>query len=284
MFTYLETYKDKYDNFKFERRDDGVLLMTVHTNGGKMYWSPLPDGPQHAFGSVFYDIAHDPENRILILTGTGDEWCTELDMSRLGGGTGNVTPLWWDYLFRAERDIFTNLLNVPNPIIAAINGPVGYHGEIPLLSDVVLATPDTYFTDNSHVCVGVVPGDGIQIMWEMLIGPNRSRAFQYLHQRISAQEAIQLGFVAELHPREKVVSRAYEIAQNLLETCTPVMLRNTRAVLTENIRRRIHTEHTGSYALEGLAQVMRPNLVGEPNVEVWPPSHPLHGKMRLGHD
>ena len=113
---------------------------------------------------------------------------------------------------------------------------------------------------------------------------NRSRAFQYLHQKIHAEEAKALGVVAEIHPRDKILARAWEIAEDLIGRCTPVTLRNTRATLTENIRRRIHTEHNGSYALEGLAQVMRPTLTSAPNVEVWPPGHPQHGKMRLGHD
>jgi enoyl-CoA hydratase/carnithine racemase len=284
VFTYLENYEDKWPNyFKFDRRN-GILQLTVHTEGGSMMWSPLPDGPQHIFGEMLHDVGHDPENRIFIMTGTGDAWCPGLDMNRLPGGAGDVTPLWWDYLFRAERDIFTNLLNVPVPVIAAINGPATYHAEIPLLSDVCLCTPETYFADDSHVAAGVVPGDGIQIMWEMLIGPNRSRAFQYLHQKIWADEAKALGVVAEIHPKDKLLPRAWEIAEDLISRCTPVTLRNSRATLTENIRRRIHTEHNGSYALEGLAQVMRPTLTQAPNVEIWPEGHPSHGKMRLGHD
>ena len=91
MFTYLENYEDKWPNyFKFDRRN-GILQLTVHTEGGSMMWSPLPDGPQHIFGEMLHDVGHDPENRIFIMTGTGDAWCPGLDMNRLPGGAGKLT-------------------------------------------------------------------------------------------------------------------------------------------------------------------------------------------------
>jgi hypothetical protein len=38
------------------------------------------------------------------------------------------------------------------------------------------------------------------------------------------------------------------------------------------------------YALEGLAQVMRPQLQSAPDVEVWTPTHKNAGTIKIGHD
>jgi enoyl-CoA hydratase/carnithine racemase len=283
MFTKLSEYKDKYKHIAFTR-EDGILVMRFHTDGGPFQWSAMPDGPQHTAGAAFYDVGHDPETKIVIITGTGDRWCTGYGPPSDYPEQDGVTPLWWDALYRAERDLFFNLLHIPVPVIGVVPGPASYHPEILLLSDVVLAAPETYFADDSHISVGVVPGDGIQIVWEMLIGPNRTRAMQYLNQRIEAEEALRLGIVAELHPRDKLMARAMEVARDLIARCTPVTLRSARLTMTENIRRRIATEHAGSYALEGLAQVMRPQLAKEPDVEVWRRDHPKAGTIKVGHD
>ena len=282
MFTRLEEYKDKYKNIKFERRN-GILQIAFHTDGGPLLWSAMPDGPQHTAGMAFHDVGHDPENKIIIITGTGDRWCTDYDVKEYPDPAG-VTPLWWDQLFRAERDLITNLLNLPVPVIGVVNGPCSYHGEIVLLSDVLLGANDLYFADDSHISVGVVPGDGIQTIWEMLVGPNRARHMQYLRQKIGAKESLALGIVGELHPRDKLLARAWEVAEDLINRCSQVTLRSSRATMTENIRRRIFSEHTGSYALEGLAQIMRPQLEKEPDVDVWVKGHPKAGSIKIGHD
>jgi enoyl-CoA hydratase/carnithine racemase len=282
VFTRLEDYKNKFPNIRFERRN-AILQITFHTNGGPFVWSALPDGPQHTAGEAFHDVAHDPENRVVIITSVGDQWCVEYDATRLPDQAG-VTPLWWDYLFRAERDLLQNLLNIPVPVIGVMNGPATYHAEILLLSDVLFAAEDAYIADDSHIYAGVVPGDGIQTVWDILVGPNRTRAMQYLHQKIPAKQALDLGIVAEVHPREALLPRAWEVAEDLIARCSPVTLRNSRSTMTDNIRRRLAAEHLGSYALEGLAQVMRPQLTQMAGVEVWPKGDPRAGSIKIGHD
>jgi enoyl-CoA hydratase/carnithine racemase len=256
MFTTLDDYANKFNHVKLERRQ-GILQMTWHTDGGPLYWGSTDNGPHHEAGQIFYDVAHDPGNLLVIITGTGDRWCTGLNMEQVPSAE-SVTPEWWDHLYHAERDMSLNLLEIPVPVIGAINGPCSYHTEIVLLSDMVIATPDTEFADDSHCSVGVVPGDGLQIMWNMLLGPNRARWFQYTSQRISAEEAVRIGFVGEIVERERLLPRAWELAEDLLSRCSPLTLRYARLTQIEEIRRRMHNEQTGTMALEGLAQVMRP--------------------------
>ena len=64
----FEDYADKYPNIRMERRD-GILQITFHTNGDTLQWG---EGPHDDFPQAYADIATDPENRVVIMTGTGD--------------------------------------------------------------------------------------------------------------------------------------------------------------------------------------------------------------------
>ena len=62
----LEEYANKYETVNFHR-EDGILQVTFHSGGGSLKWG----GPAHReFGYAFTDIGSDPENKVVILTGT----------------------------------------------------------------------------------------------------------------------------------------------------------------------------------------------------------------------
>src|SRR5260370_877143 len=66
----FDEYANKYKTARMERRN-GVLQVTLHTDGQSLRWGFLPHGelPQ-----AFHEIGADRENRVVILTGTGDEF------------------------------------------------------------------------------------------------------------------------------------------------------------------------------------------------------------------
>jgi len=53
------------------RRENGTLEMRFHTDNGPLRWGL---GPHCDLPDAFADVARDRENRVVILTGTGDEW------------------------------------------------------------------------------------------------------------------------------------------------------------------------------------------------------------------
>ncbi len=64
----FEEYAERYRTIRMERRD-GILQLTFHTDGGPLQWGELPHSE---FPRAFSDIGGDPENRVVIMTGTGD--------------------------------------------------------------------------------------------------------------------------------------------------------------------------------------------------------------------
>ena len=66
----FEEYAQKYQTARMERRN-GILQVTLHTEGQSLRWGFLPHGELPA---AFHDIGADRENRVVILTGTGPEF------------------------------------------------------------------------------------------------------------------------------------------------------------------------------------------------------------------
>jgi enoyl-CoA hydratase/carnithine racemase len=150
-----------------------------------------------------------------------------------------------------------NLLDIEAPIIAAVNGPAYRHTELPLLSDIVLCSEDSSFEDSAHFAVGdLVPGDGVNIMYTLLLGLNRARYLMLTGQQLSADKALEWGLVAEVLPRDRLMPRALELAEQLAAK-PPLLLRYTRVLFTQQIKRHMLNDLGYGLALEGLATMDR---------------------------
>ena len=249
----LSTYEDRYRHIRFERRN-GVLQMTLHSKGGPLKWSSRP---HEELGFAFSDVAADLENRVVILTGTGDSFIGESywpkweHSSGPGLDTGNrVTALEWDEIRSAGQRLLMSLLDVQVPMIAAVNGPVTAHPELAALCDIVIASDQAVFQD-THMSVGMVPGDGAHIIWPELLGPNRGRYFLLMSERLSAVEAHRLGVVNEVVGQDEVLARAWAVAEQLAGL--PILtLRHVRLVLIHRWKRLLLDGLSHGLALEGL--------------------------------
>lgn len=75
----LAEYENKYQSARLERRE-GVLQVTLHSEGQSLRWGFLPHGE---LPELFHDIAADRDNRVVILTGTGAEFSGPRDAGNL---------------------------------------------------------------------------------------------------------------------------------------------------------------------------------------------------------
>jgi enoyl-CoA hydratase/carnithine racemase len=239
----FDDYQKKYSHIRMERQD-GILQITFHTEGGVLKWS----GPSHEqLGYAFADIARDHENKVVIMTGTGDAFCAQIDMQ----GFGRFTPEIWDHVYKDGKHLLMNLLDIEVPVIAAVNGPALIHAEIAVLSDIVIASDNAEFQDAPHFPNGLVPGDGVHIVWPLVLGVNRGRYFLLTGQKLSAREAQTLGVVSEVVPRERLLNRAREIAGEIVKRPT-LATRYARVAMTQQLKRAMLDNLGYGLALEGL--------------------------------
>ncbi|MEO5840574.1 MAG: enoyl-CoA hydratase/isomerase family protein [Acidimicrobiales bacterium] len=246
----LSEYGQRYEHIALQRDDDGVLEVKLHTDGASLRWGPQP----HAeLCRAFHDISDDRENRVVILTGTGDEFTGPICSPGERPLAMRPTPQEWDHFYFDGKHLQANLLNIEVPMIAAINGPAYRHLELALLCDITIAADTAVFVDSGHFEHGnLVPGDGVNVVMTMLVGINRARYFHLTGQTIDAREALELGMVNEVLPSTEVMPRARAIARQLARKSN-LQLRYSRVILTEPIKQQMHRLVGYGMALEGLA-------------------------------
>ena len=242
-------YHDRYPHITLDRTPSGILTMRLHRDGGPAKWAALEGSIHEQLGVALWHVARDPENLVVIFTGTGDNFIVEhVPAEYPKGGDG------WDFVrcLREGSDLIMGFLDLDRPLITIANGPATYHSELPMLGDVVLAADDAYFQD-SHIRKGVVPSDGCQAVWLEVLGTNRGRRFLMTAQTLTAQELLDIGAVAEVLPRADLMPRAMEIAEQWLQW-TPSVLSYGHAALARNFKKRVADEMVFGFALEGLGQ------------------------------
>jgi enoyl-CoA hydratase/carnithine racemase len=222
---YQEAFKD---NYVLQRRDDGVILARAHTNGGPVQ---LSVENHRSVAQLFKTIGADPENEIMIFTGTGDNFMMEPDPDGFAIEAGDLEYWAYEYAFKDGRVNLYSLLNdLEIPTIGALNGP-GFHTELCLMCDLTICSEDAIIYD-LHYDIGSVPGDGINICFQELLGTKRAAYALLTGEAIDAQKALELGMVNEVVPREKLLERAYQLADQIM-----TQPRTTRRMTTQVIRR-----------------------------------------------
>jgi len=241
----FDGYRDSFPNARLTRSESGVLEVALHTDGGTLVFN----GHTHEqFVDLFHAIGADRDNRVVILTGSGAAFMESISPD----GFDFFSPQGYDKIYREGKKVLMNILDIEVPLIAAVNGPVRLHSEYILLADIVLASPSTVFQDKPHFEFGIVPGDGVNLLWQEVIGSVRGRYFILTRQELDAETAKEWGAVNEIVPANKLLARAREIAEGLAKL--PRLTSSyTRIALTQKLRRIIDEGVGYGLALEGIS-------------------------------
>jgi enoyl-CoA hydratase/carnithine racemase len=241
-------YFGQFSHIRF-KREDGILEFRLHTDDRELVWDYA--SVNRELFEAFEAIARDSDNAVVIMTGTGNEFTGPEIPIKDKPGVPHYSGRPWRLVFDDVHKMVNNLLAIPVPVIAAVNGPAVRHCELPMMCDIILATEDTVFQDSAHFRGGIVPGDGKHVIYPMLMGVNRARYFMLTAQRMSAQQALQIGLIHEILPRDRLLGRAWVLAREMALQSTAVR-RYTRLLLTEKMRRELNETLSLGAALEGL--------------------------------
>jgi enoyl-CoA hydratase/carnithine racemase len=152
--------------------------------------------------------------RAVVLTGTGRAFCSGFDLRQ----EANEGGLHQDGALRqleAQQRLGATLMELPLPVIAAINGlAVGAGCEIALACDFVLAAADAQLS-LPEVRIGSTLGGGSSYLLPRTVGRRNASELVLLGEQISAEEAQRMGIVSRVVEPERLLPAALELGARL---------------------------------------------------------------------
>ncbi|PYX07753.1 MAG: enoyl-CoA hydratase [Acidobacteria bacterium] len=171
--------------------------------------------------------------QILIITGSGSAFCSGMDLENLKTLLGRSPEQNLEDSQTMAR-LFRTIYEFPKVTIAAVNGPAIAGGTgLALLCDFTLAVPEAKF-GYTEVRIGFVPAIVSTFLLRQ-IGEKQARDLLLTGRLFGADEALRLGLINEIVAPEKLMDRARELANLLLES-SPTSLICTKRLLTEHAR------------------------------------------------
>jgi enoyl-CoA hydratase len=163
--------------------------------------------------------AADRACRAVILTGAGRGFCAGLDLRGYGDAPGNDgSDAARDRLGNQEHmsRLILELRAVPQPVIAAVNGPsAGFGLALALGADIRFAAESAVFRA-AFINIGVSNCDmGTSWLLPRLIGASRSHELMLTGRRVDAHEALRIGLVADVVPDDELPDRALQAAEQI---------------------------------------------------------------------
>ena len=194
----------------FERRDHGVLLITINrpdkfnAADERMHWE---------LGHVWLDVAEDPDIRVAVITGAGKAFSAGGDIEMERRNAGDLDRII--HTMKDARDIVYNIINCDKPVISAINGvAVGAGLAVALLADISIIGEEVRFTDG-HLRIGLAAGDHAAIIWPLLCGMAKAKYYLLTADFITGKEAERIGLVSKCVPLDQLMDEALAVATKL---------------------------------------------------------------------
>jgi enoyl-CoA hydratase/carnithine racemase len=257
----FEEYKERFkQHYKMERSKDGVIVVEAHTAGGPIQ---LSVENHRSVGQLFKTIGADPENEVMIFTGSGEDFMMDADPEGFKLEQDDLQHWAYEYAYKDGRINVSSLVNdLEIPTIGVLNGP-GFHTEICLMCDISICSEDAVIFD-LHYDIGSVPGDGIHSCFMELLGTKRGAYALLTGQAIDAKKALEYGLVNEVVPRNRLLDRAKQLAAHIM-----TQPRITRRLTTQIIRRpwkkRITDDLDGGFGIQMFAHLAKKKSIHSRN-------------------
>lgn len=199
-------------------RDDKVLTLTLNRPDKS---NSLHPELVNQLSSELKEVEADAGISAVVLTGAGRSFCAGLDLELLISWTAKEKLSYLETVMAIFRQVWT----LPQPIIAAVNGPCIAGGfDLAAFCDIRLAARETVF-GQAEINLGLT-----QIIHPLYksIGLARAKELAMTGQNITAEEAFRIGLVNHVYPSEELMPRALELAR--------VLARKPRNALLETKR------------------------------------------------
>lgn len=171
----------------------------------------------------------------IVITGNGRGFSSGLDSAVLASVTSGKLSLSADETSDELPGIFSYLLEVPKPVISAINGVAAGGGLIlALMSDIRIASRDAALT-TVFLKRGLIAEHGSSWILPRLVGTGRALDLLWASDKITAEESLRLGLVDRLSEPENLLSDALEYIEKLAVTSAPAAIAETKRLVYSHL-------------------------------------------------
>ena len=199
-----------FDRLGIERRDDGVLLITLDDPRRLN----ATDAATHAqLSRIFRVIDDDRSVRAVVVTGAGTAFSAGGDLDWIAEQVGDYRQTM--RVMREAGDIVRTMIDCDTPIVSAINGvAVGAGLAVALMADISVIDEKARLTDG-HLRLGVGAGDHAVAIWPLLCGMAKAKYYLLTSDFLDGREAERIGLVSRAVPAADVLPTALSIAERL---------------------------------------------------------------------
>ena len=180
---------------------------------------------------VVEKIAVDKAVQVVIITGAGEKSFVAgadiVEMSTKNAVEGRV----WG---QVGQNIFTEIENLPQPVIAAVNGfALGGGCELACACDIRYASENAKF-GQPEVGLGITPGFGGTQRLTRVVGRGHAQELIYTANIIDAQEALRIGLVNKVVPQAELMDAVMKLAKTITKKA-PVAVQLAKAAINRGI-------------------------------------------------
>ena len=177
-------------------------------------------------------IAADESVRVVLINAEGDVFSRGWDFDSLSGETGD--PVATLRSQGVSVDPFGCLADLPRPVVCSLNGDASGVGlELALACDVRIASEDATFA-LPDILIGLLPVAGGTQRLPRLIGRAAALEMILSGEPVDAQEALRLGLVSAVVPRDQLIEQAEAVASRIAER-GPVAVRYAKEAISRGI-------------------------------------------------
>ena len=195
-----------------ESREGSIVTLTMNR---PERLNALNNELSTALNNALTRIAADESVNVVVLTGAGRAFCAGGDLAMIGAGRSRGDAAELAPLLRAGMQAVLKMRTMPQPVIAAVNGPAAGAGmNIALAADLRVAVEDAVFGQN-FAKVGLFPDYGGTYFLPQLVGSAKAAELFYTGDMIDAKMALRLGIVNHVFPADKFLEGVESLAAKI---------------------------------------------------------------------
>jgi enoyl-CoA hydratase/carnithine racemase len=220
-----------YETLLVDRSRDGIVLVTLNR---PHRMNAITFQMFDEFHVLCDELQKDGDARVVIITGAGRGFCSGLDLDE-AMTLPDMTPHEMMLGQQSWAGAFVKLHEIPQPVIAAVNGAAAGGGMgLALAADIRIASPEARF-NAAFVRIGLSAGD-VGVSWSLprVVGFGRAAEIMFTGRFLDADEARDIGLGNRVVPADELLEASFALAEDIARN-TPFGVTLTKRVLHANV-------------------------------------------------